>query len=152
MKKLSHQLQTYAEVIRVIDEVKREIPNDSDLSIRVLKLLISYGVSQFGDRISGKPCHERGNSGRISNWEVEILILIPFYQRLISTFCGDKSLSMVVRRNLRLSYLEKVLDLLGPWSVNLNINATIHLDNLNKDQIGYLLTLLSKLERNVGFI
>jgi tetratricopeptide (TPR) repeat protein len=138
--------------MRVIDEVRREIPNDSDLSRRVLKHLISYGVYQFGDRISGKPYRERGNSGRISNWKVEILILIPIYKKLIPIFNGDKSLSLVVRSNLRLSYLEKVLDLLRPWSVNFNINATSHLDNLNKDQIGCLLTLLSQSERSVGLI
>jgi hypothetical protein len=114
--------------------------------------LISYGVYQFGDRIPGKPYRERGNNGRISNWKVEILILVPIYNRLASIYSDYESPSLVISSNLKLTYLEKVLDLLRPWSINLDINSTSHLDNLNEDQIGCLLTLLSQSECNIGLI
>jgi hypothetical protein len=109
LKKLSHQLQPYHEVLRAIKEILEEIPKkNKQQTLRVLGHLLSYADHQFGDRILGKSYRERGNGERIDNWKVEIGTLVPIYNKFITTYKNDDSgdLSRMVGDNLAFPYME----------------------------------------------
>jgi tetratricopeptide (TPR) repeat protein len=152
LKKLSLQLQPYKEVAGVIEEIREERPKKMQLGIRVVGHLIAFAEHQFGDRVPGKAHRERGNGEHIDNWIVEIEILIPIYSALVDVYSTDKSLSMKDSDNLRFPYVEKMLDLLRPWSLNLDSNSTSQIDKLDKDQINRILYLLSTMEHDIGVI
>jgi tetratricopeptide (TPR) repeat protein len=114
--------------------------------------LISYAGHQIGDRIPGKDYRERANGDRISNWNTEIEMLIPTYSQLISMYDMDESLSTIDIDNLCFPYLEKMLELLRPWSVNLDLDPTGRIDNLDKGQIEHLLLSLSGTELQMAAI
>jgi tetratricopeptide (TPR) repeat protein len=153
LKKLSHQLQPYHEVLRVIEKIHEEISKkNKQQKLRVLEHVLSYADYQFGDRILGKSYRERGNGDRIDNWSVEIEGLIPIYVDFISIYEEDESLSMMARDNLVFPYYKKILELLRPWSTYLDSNRTIQIDSLDEDQINYTLLCITKIERNMGAI
>ena len=79
LKQLSTQLQPFYEVIRIKDEV---LTSKKGKNCRVLKHLLSYLEYQFGGKVAGIDYRERGNGERISNWEVEVLILYNIFSRL----------------------------------------------------------------------
>jgi tetratricopeptide (TPR) repeat protein len=152
LKKLSFQLQPYQKAFRVIEEVLGERPKKIQLGIRVLGHLISYAEHQFGDRVPGKAYRERENGDRTDNWNVEIEMLIRIYRELVDVYLTDESLSVIDSYNFQFPCYEKILDLLRPWSSNLDSNSTSQIDNLDKDQINHILYLLSTMERNIGMI
>jgi hypothetical protein len=139
-------------VARVIDEIREESSKKSQLDIRVLGHLISYAEHQFGDRVPGKAYRKRLNDDRISNWNVEIEIMIPIYCNLVDVYSSDESLSMMDSCNFQFPYYKKMLDLLKPWSLKLDSNPTSRIDNLDKYQMDFLLRLLSTTESNIGMI
>jgi hypothetical protein len=152
LRKLSLQLQPYQEVARVIKEIGEERPKKVQLDIRVLGHLISFAEHQFGDRVPGKAYRERGNGNRIDNWNVEIIILNPICRNLVDVYLADESLSVINSDNFQFPYLEKILDLLRPWSSKLDSNQTSQIDNIDKDQMNLILLLLSTTERNIAII
>jgi tetratricopeptide (TPR) repeat protein len=152
LKKLSLQLQPYQEVTRVIDEISEESPKKIELDIRVLGHLISFAEHQFGDRVLGKAYHERGNGEHIDNWIVEIIIMIPLYRNLVDVYLADESLNMIDSDHFQFPYLEKILDLLRPWSLKLDSNSTSQIDKLDKVQIKLVSFFLSTTERNIAII
>jgi tetratricopeptide (TPR) repeat protein len=149
LKKLSLKLQPYHEVVRVIEEV---LSIKQQQNLRVLGHLLSYADHQFGDRVPGKAYRERGDLERIDNWMVEIGILIPIYSNLVSVYNNDESLSAIIRDNLIFPYLEKMLDILRPWSTHFDSNRPSHVGSLDKDQINHTLKLFSQTERNIAAI
>jgi hypothetical protein len=133
LKKLSHQLQPYHEVLRVIEEMRVGIPGKKKpQKLRVLGHLLSYADYQFGGRIVGKSYRERGNGERIDNWRVEIEVLIPICRDFIIIYREDESLSRMVGDNLEFPYLERMLKLLRPWSAYLDSNRTSQIDSLDE--------------------
>jgi tetratricopeptide (TPR) repeat protein len=114
--------------------------------------LISYAEYQFGDRTPGKAYRERENGDCIDNWVVEIAILIPIYSNLVNVYLTDKSLSIIDMHNFQFPYFEKMLDLLSPWSSNLDSNSISQIDSLDKDQIKFVTNFLSTTELNIGII
>jgi hypothetical protein len=136
----------------VIEEIREERPKKIQLGMRVLGHLISYAEHQFGDRIPGKAYRERVNGDRIDNWKVEIETLIPIYGDLVDVYSSDESLSIIDSGSLRFPYYEKMLDLLRPWSLKLDLNQTSQIDKLDKYQINIILSLLSTTKRNFGMI
>lgn len=152
LKKLSLQIQPYHEVYRVITEREEKITGDNKLDARVLLHLISYAEYQYGERVPGRSYRERGNSERVDNWEVELVVLIELHRILIEVYKSDKSLNRILNDNLRLPHQEKILDLLKPWSINLNVNSTSQICNLDIDQINHILKMQSNAERNIAFI
>jgi hypothetical protein len=135
LKKLSLQFQPYHEAMRVIKGILGGRPKKMQLDTRVLEHLISYSEHQFGDRVPGKAYRERKYGDRIDNWTVEIGILIPIYNDLVTVNSTDESLSMIDRDNFEFHYYEKTLDLLRPWSSEVDSNSTSQIDSLEKDQI-----------------
>lgn len=154
LKKLSLQHEPYPIVIELINDTK--IDNyflKNELKIRVLEHLISYTEHQFGDRVPGREYRERGNGIQIdyiSNYEVEIDYLADFYNSLTDLYQINGSSAMVCDE-LSFISLEKMFDLLRPWSPYLNLNsiaAQTHL--IGKDQINRLIELSSKTEREMA--
>jgi tetratricopeptide (TPR) repeat protein len=127
----------------------RNAPGDT--STKILNELIKYIEYQFGDRIPGKSYRQRGNSERIDNYQVEISIIIPIYHSLRRSI-EEKSLSVMDFENMILPYYEKILELLKPWSLCVDLDAVNRVDILNKDQINEILELLSITEQNLAVI
>jgi tetratricopeptide (TPR) repeat protein len=153
LKKLSHQLQPYHEVLRVIEEIREEISKkNKQQTLRVLGYLLSYATHQFGDRIVGKSYRERGNGERIDNWKVEVGILVLIYNDFIVIYEDDESLSMMATYNLTFPYNEKMLALLRPWSTYLNVSNTSQIDSLDEGQINTTLAHFTQTERKMGAI
>jgi tetratricopeptide (TPR) repeat protein len=154
VKKLSHNSQSYQEVVRIIQSVYEERPKEKLLDIRVLEHLISYAEQHFGNRVPERTYRKCSNGERIDNWKVEILILVPIYNELISIYISDNdnSLSMMIRNNLSFPYLEKVIDLLTPWSEHLDMKSTRRIGSLDKGQSNLILMLLSVTDGNIAAI
>jgi tetratricopeptide (TPR) repeat protein len=161
LKKLSHQLQPYREVVRLIKEIiceefKKGYLNGefkkAELNGRVLKHLLSYAEYQFGNRVPLKVRRERDNGETIDNWTVEIDNLILIHSSLTTSYIEDKSLSMVSGCNLRFPLYEKMLDLLRPWSDNLDSNSTGRIDSMTKDQMNEILMLSAEVENDLATI
>jgi tetratricopeptide (TPR) repeat protein len=154
LKRLSHQFHSYQEVSRIIQSVYEERPKEKLLDIRVLEHLISYAEQHFGSRVPNRAYRKSNNGERIDNWKVEILILVPIYNELISVYMSDNEnpLSMMDRNNLGFPYLEKVIDLLLPWSAHLDLNSTKRIGNLDKERINIILMLLSVADGNIAAI
>jgi tetratricopeptide (TPR) repeat protein len=151
LKKLSHQhLQSYYEVVGVIEETLREKIVTEQQRKRVLQHLISYAVHQFGDRIAGKAYRERGNGEGIDNWFVEIGILIPIYVEFLFYYQYDSLLSVMDCDNLIFPYFEKILELLRPWSAYLDLSRSSRIGNLDKDQINRTSFHFSQTEWNIA--
>jgi hypothetical protein len=114
--------------------------------------LLRYTEFQFGDRIPGKPYRQRENSERIDNFEVEINIMLLIYRKLINFYIGDKSLSLIDCDNVLLPCYEKVLEVLEPWSLCVDLDAANPIESLSKDQIDRILKQLSNIERRIATI
>jgi hypothetical protein len=145
LKKLSHQLQPYQDVVQLIQEINLERPKKVHLELRVLEYLIAYAEHQFGDRVEGISYRERKNNDRMDNWDVELVILLSIYSNITSAYARDDSLSIIARDDLIFPYLEKQLDLLRPWSTSLR-------DSLSGDQINLILMISSRTERRIALI
>jgi tetratricopeptide (TPR) repeat protein len=147
LKILSNDLQPYPEVLQVIIEIL-----DATRNVRVLEQLYRYAEFQFGDRISGETFRQRGNSGRIDNFNVEINILIPIYRKLVNTYIEDTSLSDINCDSIVLPYHEKVLTVLQPWSLCVDLDVANRVDSLSKDQIDEILYIFSDTEQSISII
>jgi hypothetical protein len=147
LKRLSNDLQPYHEVEEVIIEILNTPRN-----ARVLNELLKYAEYQFGDRVPGKAYRQRGNSERIDNYQVEINIMICIDYSLINVHLDNGLLSIIDCHYIILPYYEKMLELLKPWSLCVDLDAANGVDILNKDQIHNILRLLSETERNVAVI
>jgi hypothetical protein len=152
LKKLSHQLQPYQEVVTVIMETNNELPKKQDLEVRALRHLIAYAEDQFGDRVEGKPYRERGNGDRMDNWNVELVNLLAIYIRLALANVNDGSLSIIAHDDLIFPYLEKQRDLLRPWSAYVDLDSNSLRDCLSGDQINLILQQISYIETNIALI
>jgi hypothetical protein len=152
IKKLSHQLQPYKDVVQRIQEINLETQKNIHLNRRVLKCSIAYAEHQFGDRVEGLAYRERENGERLDNWEADIQILFHIYYTLVITYLNDESLTIIDRDDLIFPYYEKMLDLLRPWSASINLNSTSLRDSLTGDKINYILNISSTIECNTAFV
>jgi hypothetical protein len=71
---------------------------------------------------------------------------------LIDVYRKNELLSMMASDNITFPYYQKVLELLRPWSVHLDVNCTGHIDSLDKRQIDFTLVAFSHTECNIGII
>jgi tetratricopeptide (TPR) repeat protein len=139
-------------VLRVIEDILEDIPTKKQQTLRVLGHLLSYADHQFGDRIVGKSHRERDDGECIDNWRVEVEELIPIYINLIHIYLEDESLSRMVRDNLAFPYMEKILEILRPWSTYIDSNRSSEIDSLDEYQINTTLGYFTQMERNMGAI
>jgi hypothetical protein len=152
LKKLSHQLQPYRIVVQLTYEILDEEFRQLELNVRVLEHLVSYAEYQFGNRVPLKNYRERENGEAIYNWTVEIKILVCIYGRLVDLYTRDESLNIVSSNNLKFPLFEKMLNLLRPWSVDLDSLSIGGIDSITKDQNDKVLYLSSSMEIGIGII
>jgi hypothetical protein len=150
LKKLSNQLQPYREVAQILNYIVEEAKIQRN--VRVLDHALSYAEFQFGDRVEGKSYRERGNGDQISNWIVEIEILPPVYSNIIEIYDDDQLLSTIIRNNMVIPYLEKMRQLLMPWSILIDSDDTNLTDIIDKDDTNLVLSLLFNSEYNLAKI
>jgi hypothetical protein len=152
LKKLSNQLQPYKKVIQLIKEIRAEDFKKARLNVRVWKHLVSYAEYQLGNRVPGKDYRERENGERIDNWTVEINILTFIYSWFADLYGRDESLSRIYSFNLKFPLYEKILNVLRPWSADLDSNSTCQIVSMSTDQMNEILMLSAETENNVAII
>jgi tetratricopeptide (TPR) repeat protein len=140
LKKLSTEIQPYHEVVEKIIEAT----DKGAANIRIIEHILSYAEFQFGDRIPGKSYRERGNGDQISNWKVEIEIIIGTIFLLTSIYSND-ALTLIIQDKKLLPYVEKQLDILKPWYALIDLDST-DTNSLNVDQVNKILNLSSSCE------
>jgi tetratricopeptide (TPR) repeat protein len=145
LKNLSNKPEPYSHVGRTIVEICKPAKKVSD--VRILCHLLSYAEFQFGDRVLGKAYRERENGERISNWDAEVVGLHSIHERVIAIYLKDTSLSQIQCDSLALPHSLKTVELLRPWSISLDSDAS-----LDKEQINFILILLSDSERIISDI
>jgi hypothetical protein len=145
LKKLSQKNQPYEEVVGVIEEILKDVTLkiSMELDVRLLAHLKSYAKHQAGDRVL------LGNASRKRNINylvVEMLILIPDYIRLVDIYQKDDSLcNVILRDDLVFQYYENMLHVLRPWPESCK-------EKILRNQINFILILLSRTERNIASI
>jgi hypothetical protein len=146
---MTRTLQPYQEVTRlIIETLESKKWNDC----RVLEHLLSFAEHQFGEGVPGKHYREREDGERISNWSVEIGTLNEIIRTLTNIYQGDKSLSTIVKNDMKFPYLQRSISLLDPWVINLDSDASNGIDILNEDQINLLVKELYYTEQNMAII
>jgi hypothetical protein len=151
LKKLSNQLQPYRDVLNMINEILEALEK-VQRNVRVLDHTLSYALFQFGDRVEGKSYRERWNGDQISNWIVEMGNLQIIYSRLIGVYFNDQSLSTIIKNSMVTPYLEKVRQLLIPWSILIDSDDTNVTNVINKDETNTVLRTLCDNESNIASI
>jgi hypothetical protein len=141
LKKLSNQLQPYRDVLNIINEILLA-PDKIRRNVRILDPALSYAEFQFGDRVEGKSYCERGNGDQISNWIVERGKLRFIYSLLIDVYANDHSLSIIIKHNMVTPYLEKMRQLIIPWSILIDSDEINLTDVIDKDEINIVLRVL----------
>jgi tetratricopeptide (TPR) repeat protein len=145
LKILSKKLQPFTEVNRVILEI---LKSNKANNARVLDHLISYAEFQFGSQITGIGYRERDGQ-RIGNWEVTN-ILKTIYCTMSDIYTTDESCSDIKSGNMAFPYLKKSFDLLRPWMILIDSNAST--DTLSTIQIDSLLDSSVKIEHEMAFV
>jgi tetratricopeptide (TPR) repeat protein len=150
LKKLSSQLRPSREVWQVIIDLI-EGPEKIGKNTRVLRHALSYAEFQFGT-VSGQSYHEREIGKKSSNWIFEMEILCRIYDSLIGIYRDDESLSLIMKDNMMLPHLEKMLNLLRPWSALIDSDDTCCLEVLDKYQVNIVTSYLSRTESEMAFL
>jgi hypothetical protein len=120
LKKLPNKLQSYDEAVQTIDEILR---SNKGNNTRVLEHLLSYADYQFGQHVAGSKYRERSDGQRISNWNVDIGILLLISRKMANIYIANPSLSTLVRDNKVFPHLERSLHILRPWMVTIDSDA-----------------------------
>jgi tetratricopeptide (TPR) repeat protein len=148
LKKLPNKLQSYDEAARVIKEI---MASNKGNDIRVLEHLLSYADNQFGQQVPGRDYRKRGDGQRIAtDWDVDIKILLKISTRMTNFYFDNLSLSPIIRDNKMFPHLERSLNILKPWMVVMDSDASNQSNSLNLEEIDYLLNLSYHTERNMA--
>jgi tetratricopeptide (TPR) repeat protein len=139
-------------VKKVIKEINLAERNKEQADTRVLEHLILYGEHQFGKRVTGKAYRERRSGERMDNLNADVYIMCQLCRDLDNIFERNESRSLIVNDNMRLPYLEKMLDMLRPWSAHVELSPTSGVGSLYEDQKVFVLKLLSGTERKICLI
>jgi hypothetical protein len=101
--------------------------------VRVLDHLFSFVEYQFGKESIGVTYRERENGERISNWDVEIRILLAINDTLLDGIV-DSSVSDITYHDRTYPYLLRSLKILNPWLIRIDTNANNRFYSLDEDQ------------------
>jgi tetratricopeptide (TPR) repeat protein len=149
LKKLPNQLQSYDRAERIIDEI---LASNKGNYIRVLEHLLSYADNQFGQQVEGRDYRERIDGQRIANWDVDINILLMISTIMLSIHLNNLSYSPIIRDNKTLPHLERSLNILKPWMVIVDSDASNQSNSLNLGQKDHLLKLSCNIESNMVLV
>lgn len=153
LKTLSNNLQPYNDVSQIIIGILHEAPVNIRKNVRVLIHLLSYTKLQFGDQIPGKTYRERGGHGdRISNWRVEIELLLQVSYRLVTIISGDESQSVIIRDNMMMPFLERQSEILKPYSALLDLGDSSFIKQLGREPAMQLLLVMIETDHRISRI
>jgi hypothetical protein len=146
-KKLSSQLQPYNEVVRITKEI---LASNKRNNLRGLEHLLSYADYQFGQRVTGRDYRERIDGQRITNWDVDIEILLQISNAIVEIYASSSSLSPVVRHKGLFPHLERSLQILSPWMDTIDFDATNQSYSITFTKSNYLLKQSCTLEEDMA--
>jgi tetratricopeptide (TPR) repeat protein len=149
LKKLSNQFHSHDEAARVI---KQTLASNKGNDIRVLEHLLSYADNQFGQQVEGRDYRERTDGQRIANWDVDINILLQISTRMSNFYVKNLSLSPIIQDNKMFPHLERSLNILKPWMVIMDSDASNQSNSLNSGQMDHLLKLSYHTERDMALV
>jgi hypothetical protein len=143
MKKLPNKLRSYNETARVI---KKILFSNKGNDIRVLEHLLSYADNQFGQQVEGRDYREGADGQRITN------ILLNVSTGIINHYASNHSQSRIILDNKFFPHLERSLNILRPWMVIMDSDASNQSNSLNLGQTDYFLKLSSRVERGMALV
>jgi hypothetical protein len=150
LKKLPNQLQFYPEAARIINEI---LASNKGNDIRVLEHLLSYADNQFGQHVEGRDYRERTDGQRITNnWDLDFGILYDISSRMTNFYVENLSHSPIILSNKIFPHLERTLNILKPWMVIMDSDASNRSIGLNFEEKNYLLKLSSNIEQNMALV
>jgi hypothetical protein len=149
LKKLSKKSEPFVEAFRNILEI---VNSAKAKNVRILEHLLSYAEYQFGQDLLRLGHRDRGDGEWISNWDVEIEILLNINGFILSLHNQNMSLSSISRNDLIFPCLERMLIILNPWLIHLNSHASGRTDNLNDEQFSWLLLEFQRTEQRMAVI
>jgi tetratricopeptide (TPR) repeat protein len=116
LKKLSNQFLPFREAYKIIIDI---LNSEKGSDRRILEHLLSYAEYQFGKEVTGSVYHKK-RGAYISDWDLDIFILHNINERIANFYGQSKSLSTMIRDEMRLPYLERSLSLLNPYLIHLD--------------------------------
>jgi hypothetical protein len=114
--------------------------------------LLSYADYQFGQQVAGRDYRERTDGQRIDNWNVDIDILIQITTKIINIYTTNHSLSVIIRNCKTFPHLERSLQILSPWMITVDSDATNQSNNLSFKQTNYLLEISCYAEGHMALV
>jgi hypothetical protein len=150
IKLMPGRLLPFRDVCSVIEEVTNQTEAQiaklgSKRYIRLLKHTATFGERQFGKRIEGTASYTRDNGDIMSNWDVEVCVLLNIYNKLGS----HVSINDATMKNT-VPYSEKALAVLKPLKVQIDLSERERIDILDEEKIGMLLNMLYSTENNLS--
>jgi tetratricopeptide (TPR) repeat protein len=152
LKKLPNKLQSYDETLETVRIIKQILASNKGIDIRVLEHLLSYADNQFGQQVAGRDYCERIDGQRIDNWDVDINILLKINSRMTDFYLKNILHSPIIRDNKMFPHLERSLNILKPWMVMMDSDASNQSKSLNLGQIDHLLKLSNRTEQNMALV
>jgi tetratricopeptide (TPR) repeat protein len=111
----------------------------------------AFAEHQFGKRIAGKANYERNNGDCISAWDVEIYILCNLYRELHKIITSrDDSDNAKDFLTKGISYLQKSIEILEFWILQIGLNERERAYVLTVEKIDCLFDLMSLTEFHLG--
>jgi tetratricopeptide (TPR) repeat protein len=150
LKRLPNQLQSYDKALQIVEEI---LASNKGNDIRVLEHLLSYADNQFGQQVKGRDYRERTDGQCIANhWNVDINILFKINSIMIQIHLDNLSQSGIIRDNKMFPYLERSLNILRPWMVIMDSDASYQSISLDFEEKEYLLIESSIIERYMASV
>jgi tetratricopeptide (TPR) repeat protein len=149
LKKLPNKLQSFDEAVRIVEET---LASNKGKDIRVLEHLLSYADNQFGQQVEERDYRVRTDGERIANWDVDINILLKISTRLSDFHVEYLSLSPIIQDNKMFPHLERSLNILRPWMVILDSDASNQSNSLDIGEIDHLLKLSYRTEQSMALV
>jgi tetratricopeptide (TPR) repeat protein len=149
LKKLPYQRQSYNEADRI---VKETLASNKGNDVRVLEHLLSYADNQFGQQVEGRDYRERTDGQRIANWDVDINILLKISTRMSNFYVNNLSLTPIIQDNKMFPHLERSLNILKPWIVIVDSDASNQSNSLIFEEKEYLFNVSSVIERTMALV
>jgi hypothetical protein len=141
MKKLPNKLQSYNETARVIKEI---LFSNKGNDIRVLEHLLSYADNQFGQQVKGRDYREGADGQRITN------ILLNVSTGIINHYASNHSQSRIIFDNKFFPHLERSLNILRPWMVIMDSDASNQSNILNSEEKDFFLDISNRKKYGIG--
>jgi hypothetical protein len=149
LKKLPNKLQSYDEAARIVEEI---LASNKGKDIRVLEHLLSYADNQFGQQVEGRDYRERKDGQRIAHWNVDISILLKISTIMAHFYVSNLSQRIIIRDNKMFPHLERSLNILRPWMVIMNSDASNQSNSLDSRHIDHLSKMSFHTEQTMALV